>query len=159
MSGPAVCAAGRSCSRGTARADDRLSHRECGDGAAASGAGVYAGRAVLEGQRHLAAISVGNNPTFHGKLTTVEAFILDFSGDLYGKTIDVEFHRWIRDMIAFAGVEPLIKQMAQDVALTRDTNSPRNPHEYNSHRCDEFFGRHKQKPMPSGFPPLGMAHI
>ena len=85
------------------------------------GAGVYAGRALIDGHSHLAAISIGTNPTFHGTLTTVEAFILDFSGDLYGTIIDIEFHRWIRDMIAFAGVEPLIKQMAQDVALTCDT--------------------------------------
>ena len=65
------------------------------------------------------AISVGNNPTFDGKTTTVEAFLLDFDGDLYGRTIDVSFHRWVREMYAFSGVPPLVAQMTRDVELTR----------------------------------------
>lgn len=84
------------------------------------GAGIYAGRARVDGIAHRAAISVGTNPTFHGTLTTVEAFLLDFSGDLYGKTIDVEFHRWLREMLPFGGVDPLVRQMNLDVQATRD---------------------------------------
>jgi riboflavin kinase/FMN adenylyltransferase len=85
-------------------------------------AGVYAGRARLaSGQRVQAAISVGTNPTFQGTLTTVEAYLLDFSGDLYGQVMEVEFTRWLRDMYAFGGVEPLVRQMRLDVEETRRT--------------------------------------
>jgi riboflavin kinase/FMN adenylyltransferase len=84
------------------------------------GAGVYAGRARVDDTTYLAAISVGTNPTFHGVLTTVEAYLLDFDGDLYGKVMEVEFVRWVREMLTFGGVEPLIKQIAADVAVTRD---------------------------------------
>lgn len=53
-------------------------------------------------------------------MTTVEAFLLDFAGDLYGKTLDLEFHRWLREMLPFAGVEPLVRQMKIDVENTRE---------------------------------------
>ena len=82
--------------------------------------GVYAGRAIVDGAAHRAAISVGTNPTFAGAATTVEAYLLDFSGDLYGKTIDVEFHRYVREMLTFSGVETLVRQMNLDVAIARD---------------------------------------
>jgi riboflavin kinase/FMN adenylyltransferase len=62
---------------------------------------------------------VGTNPTFAGRETTVEAYLLDFAGDLYGATLDVAFHRWVREMTAFAGVDPLVTQMNRDVDLTR----------------------------------------
>ena len=83
------------------------------------GAGIYAGRARVDGFLHRAAISVGTNPTFHGTMTTVEAFLLDFEGDLYGKVIDVAFCRWLREMLPFGGVEPLVRQMKLDVADAR----------------------------------------
>ena len=82
-------------------------------------AGIYAGRAVVAGRSHVAAISVGTNPTFAGAQTTVEAHFLDFDADIYGQTIDLEFHRYIREMHTFGGVAPLVRQMARDVALTR----------------------------------------
>jgi len=85
--------------------------------------GVYAGVAAINGQNHIAAISIGNNPTFEGAATTLEAYLLDFHGDLYGKTIDLQFHRWVREMTAFGGVEPLVAQMQRDVAWTRQTIS------------------------------------
>jgi riboflavin kinase/FMN adenylyltransferase len=84
-------------------------------------AGIYAGVAVLrDGRRLKAAISVGDNPTFHGAVTTVEAFLLDFDGDLYGQVIDLEFHRWLREMWAFSGVGPLVKRIEKDVAEVRE---------------------------------------
>jgi len=85
-------------------------------------AGIYAGRAQLPDGRLLkAAISVGTNPTFDGKITTVEAYLLDFDEDLYGQTIEVEFHRWIREMLAFSGAGPLIERIKQDVKETQET--------------------------------------
>src|SRR4051794_229085 len=66
--------------------------------------GVYAGRLVrrgssgASGKAHPAAISVGTNPTFQGTRRTVEAFLLDFDGDLYGEHVGVEFVDRLRGM-------------------------------------------------------------
>jgi riboflavin kinase/FMN adenylyltransferase len=81
--------------------------------------GIYAGTTLVDGRPCRAAISVGTNPTFAGERTTVEAFLLDFAGDLYGQTLDVAFVRWVREMMTFAGVDPLVAQMRRDVDLTR----------------------------------------
>jgi riboflavin kinase/FMN adenylyltransferase len=82
-------------------------------------AGIYAGTATVDGRTYGAAISVGDNPTFEGRTTTVEAHLLDFSADLYGRTIDLAFHRWVREMLVFAGADPLVAQMRRDVEWTR----------------------------------------
>jgi riboflavin kinase/FMN adenylyltransferase len=82
-------------------------------------AGIYAGTVTVEGRVHGAAISVGDNPTFAGRTTTVEAHVLDFSEDLYGRTIDIAFHRWVREMLVFGGAGPLVAQMRRDVEWTR----------------------------------------
>ena len=87
--------------------------------------GVYAGRLVrrtstgASGDAHPAAISVGTNPTFQGSRRTVEAFLLDFDGDLYGEHVGVEFVSRLRGMEAFPDVESLVQAMDQDVADTR----------------------------------------
>jgi riboflavin kinase/FMN adenylyltransferase len=87
--------------------------------------GVYAGHLVLRdstgasGPRHPAAVSVGTNPTFQGSRRTVEAYLLDFTGDLYGEHVGVEFVQRLRPMAAFAGVDELVEAMARDVADTR----------------------------------------
>ena len=82
-------------------------------------AGVYAGTAMVDGRTYWAASSVGDNPTFEGGKTTIEAHLLDFSGDLYGRTIEVALCRWVREMLVFAGVGPLTDQMRRDVEWTR----------------------------------------
>jgi riboflavin kinase/FMN adenylyltransferase len=82
-------------------------------------AGVYAGQARVDGRVFRAAISIGDNPTFAGSAHTVEAFLLDFSEDLYGKTIDVSFQRWVREMYAFGSAGALVRQMERDVEWTR----------------------------------------
>ncbi|WP_249009616.1 bifunctional riboflavin kinase/FAD synthetase [Conexibacter sp. DBS9H8] len=67
-----------------------------------------------------AAVSVGVRPTFgDGLAPLVEAHLLDFSGDLYGRILTVEFHAFLRGEARFATVEPLIAQMRADVAETR----------------------------------------
>jgi riboflavin kinase/FMN adenylyltransferase len=81
--------------------------------------GIYAGWAVLRGQRLPAAISVGTNPTFEGKDRTVEAYILDFDEDIYGVELGVEFVERIRGMEKFDRVEDLIEQMGRDVEKAR----------------------------------------
>ena len=83
--------------------------------------GVYAGWGIVDGVRHAAAISVGTNITFDPDgLPRVEAFLLDFSGDLYGKRIEVQFVERLRGMIAFSGIENLVAQMHEDVRVTRE---------------------------------------
>ncbi|MEA2517388.1 MAG: riboflavin kinase / adenylyltransferase [Actinomycetota bacterium] len=86
--------------------------------------GVYAGRAQVQDSWFSAAINVGVNPTFGGdpEVTPVrvEAFILDFEGDLYGQTIRVEFHQRLRDEMRFTSVDDLIAQMHLDVDATRE---------------------------------------
>ncbi len=87
--------------------------------------GVYAGTLVLTGRDgranapRPAAISVGTNPTFSGTRRTVEAFLLDWSGDLYGEHVGVEFVQRLRPMTAFAGTDELLVAMAKDVTDTR----------------------------------------
>lgn len=98
-------------------------------GAAVPADGVYAGRVVrldaggsVSGEPALgvAAISVGTNPTFDGVRRTVEAFILDFDGDLYGEPIGVEFWHRLRGMVKFDSIDALIVQMDADVVRTRE---------------------------------------
>ena len=83
--------------------------------------GIYATWALVEGRRHGAATSIGVRPTFEGGLRTVEAFILDFDGDLYGETVTLEFVQRLRDELAFPDSAALVEQMRADVELTRAT--------------------------------------
>jgi len=91
--------------------------------------GVYAGRVVRldEWGRTVAgpplgtaAISIGTNPTFEVRQRRVEAYVLDFDGDLYGQALGLEFVRRLRGMEKFDDVEALIRQMDTDVAQTRE---------------------------------------
>lgn len=82
--------------------------------------GVYAGRLTVAGRTYPAAISVGSNPTFVGvPPKQVEAFVLDETLDLYDQVVDVAFVSRIRGMVAYEGVEPLIRQMNDDVTRVR----------------------------------------
>ena len=82
--------------------------------------GIYAG-AALE-QR--AAVSIGTNPHYGGRERRVEAHLLDFAGDLYGRRLVVELWRRLRDERAFASEEELVAQIAQDVDETRRAGRP-----------------------------------
>jgi riboflavin kinase/FMN adenylyltransferase len=82
--------------------------------------GVYAGWLTDGAFRYPAAISVGNNPTFHGVAQKqVEAYVLDRELDLYGHIVEVSFVDRIRGMVAFTGIDPLIVQMRDDVDRIR----------------------------------------
>lgn len=84
--------------------------------------GIYAGWVWVDGQRRLAVTNVGSRPTFtQGAVdTTVEAYILDFHQDIYGKTIRFEFAEYLRSEERFASVEDLVKQIHLDIQKTRD---------------------------------------
>ncbi len=84
---------------------------------ACPGHGVYACRV---GER-LAAVNVGVRPTFGADLNPlVEAYLLDFDGDLYGERLTVEFIRRLREEQRFESVEDLIAQMQRDIETTRE---------------------------------------
>jgi riboflavin kinase / FMN adenylyltransferase len=82
--------------------------------------GIYAGAA----SGHRAAISIGVNPHYGGVERRVEAFLLDFEGDLYGQRLIVELWRRLRDERAFASEEELIAQIARDVDAVRQADTP-----------------------------------
>lgn len=84
--------------------------------------GVYATRACLADGRTFAAVTnVGTRPTVNnGTNVTVEAYLLDFSGDLYGQTLRLEYHRKLRGEIQFDSLEALKAQISQDIESTRN---------------------------------------
>ena len=84
--------------------------------------GIYAGWYERpDGSRHRTAISIGRRPTFYGAdgELLVEAYLLDFSGDLYGEPARLSFVERLRDELAFDSVEDLVTQMGRDVERTR----------------------------------------
>jgi riboflavin kinase / FMN adenylyltransferase len=84
------------------------------------GYGIYAGAA----DGHLAAISIGTNPHYGGEERRIEAFLLDFDGDLYGKELTLELWQRLRDERSFASEEELVAQIARDVEATRRAERP-----------------------------------
>ena len=87
------------------------------------GDGVYAGRAAVAGGEFAAAISVGTKPTFTttGEAgRTVEAFLLNASGDYYDETMTLSFVRRLRDQRRYESAEALKAQMAKDVERVRE---------------------------------------
>jgi riboflavin kinase/FMN adenylyltransferase len=82
--------------------------------------GIYAGAA--EGYR--TAVSVGTNPHYGGEELRVEAFLLDFSGDLYGRRLVVELWRRLRDERVFPSEGELVAQIGRDVDETRSAERP-----------------------------------
>ena len=82
--------------------------------------GIYAGAAL----DHRAAISIGLNPHYGGTERRIEAFLLDFTGDLYGQRVIVELWDRLRDEASFASEAELIAQIAVDVEATRATTRP-----------------------------------
>ncbi len=83
------------------------------------GEGVYAGKARVGDEGYVAAINVGTNPTFGGEPLHVEAFLLDFEGEIRGRRIEVEFWERLRDEVVFASPSELARQIEADVRRTR----------------------------------------
>ena len=81
--------------------------------------GVYASRVLLPDGTHPAVTNVGMRPTFDGQRVTVETHILDYSADLYGQRVCVEFCRFLRDERKFDGPEALSAQIRSDTEQTR----------------------------------------
>ena len=88
------------------------------------GDGIYATWAHLESGTHMAATSIGLRPTFDdGENRTIEAFLLDFSEDIYGQSIRLEFVKHLRGEEKYDTVEALMEQIDRDVQDTRSALS------------------------------------
>ena len=88
------------------------------------GDGIYATWAHLESGTHMAATSIGLRPTFDdGENRTIEAFLLDFSEDIYGQSIRLEFVKRLRGEEKYDTVEALMEQIDRDVQDTRSALS------------------------------------
>lgn len=85
--------------------------------------GIYAG--AVGATR--AAVSIGTNPQYDGKERRIEAFLLDWDGDLYGRRLVVELWRRLRDEAAFGSERELVEQIARDVEDTRAATRPVEP--------------------------------
>lgn len=81
--------------------------------------GAYAGRVRAPEGDFVAALSVGYRPTFGGTQLRVEAFLLDFEGDLYQQRLELRFVSYLHPDIKFATPDDLVRQLKQDVADTR----------------------------------------
>ena len=82
--------------------------------------GIYAG----EADGHRAAVSIGTNPHYGGGERRVEAFLLDYDCDLYGRRLVVELWEKLRDEAAFASESDLVEAIADDVRRTREARRP-----------------------------------
>jgi riboflavin kinase/FMN adenylyltransferase len=82
--------------------------------------GIYAGWAA----GHRAAVSIGTNPHYGGSERRIEAFLLDFEGELYGERLIVELWRRLREERAFASEEELVAQITRDVEAARAAERP-----------------------------------
>ncbi len=80
--------------------------------------GVYACRAVVDGKVYPAVTNVGTRPTVSGQGVTVEPWILDFDGDLYGKKLTLKFYKFLRPEKKFDTLEDLKEQIQQDATET-----------------------------------------
>jgi len=94
--------------------------------------GIYAVRVGWRGKHYDGVASFGRRPMYDSGIVLLEIFLFDFSGDLYGETIDVAFVAFIRDEAKFASVQELIAQMQDD-----------------SHHAREALAR-----APGAFPPI-----
>jgi len=81
--------------------------------------GVYAGFVEIDSVRREACTNIGVAPTFGRGESKVEAHVLDFDGDLYGRVVDVGFVEKVRDERKFGGIEELRAQIRRDVEATR----------------------------------------
>jgi len=81
--------------------------------------GIYAVRVSFEGRRYDGVASFGRRPTFDDGPPLLEVHVFEFSGDLYGASIDVAFLAWIRSELKFTSVAELIRRMDEDCRLAR----------------------------------------
>ena len=82
--------------------------------------GVYATRAQVAGRVWVGATNIGRRPTFDAGHISIETYLLDFEGDVYGERMDLEILARIRGEVKFDGISELKAQIAKDVDVVRD---------------------------------------
>jgi riboflavin kinase/FMN adenylyltransferase len=88
--------------------------------------GVYAVKVLIDDQVYCGLTNIGYNPTFENNQLSVETHILDFSKDLLGETIRVNFIERLRDEKTFTSIEALSRQIEKDVLRARGLFSKLN---------------------------------
>ena len=81
--------------------------------------GVYACKATVAGETYLAVTNIGNRPTVGGHRVTVEPWLLDFHGDLYGKQLTLSFYRFLRPEKKFPSLDALKEEITKNAGETR----------------------------------------
>ena len=81
--------------------------------------GVYAAKAYFDGEERMAVVNIGRRPTVHGETVTVEPWILDFDGDLYGHTLTLALYDFLRPEQKFPSLEALTAAIRQNAVQTR----------------------------------------
>ena len=81
--------------------------------------GVYACECHIDGEVFWAVTNIGSRPTVDGHQTRAESWILDFAGDLYGKTVSLQFRKFLRPEVKFASLEELKTQIQQDATAAK----------------------------------------
>lgn len=78
--------------------------------------GVYASRVLFDGQEYIGVTNIGCRPTFQGESVRSETYIIDYSGDLYGRTVEVQIYKFIRPEKKFPDADSLKIQISSDVS-------------------------------------------
>jgi riboflavin kinase/FMN adenylyltransferase len=81
--------------------------------------GVYCCSAVVNGETYMAVTNIGNRPTVGGHRITVEPWLLDFDGDLYGQELTLHFYRFLRAEQKFPSLDALKAEIMKNAAETR----------------------------------------
>ena len=81
--------------------------------------GVYAGEVNVDNQTFKCVINVGNRPTFDDNVDSIEVYIIDYKGDLYGKDITVSFSKYLREIQRFESAQQLKEQIAKDIEVAK----------------------------------------
>lgn len=81
--------------------------------------GVYMTKTIVDGRSFLSVTNVGTHPTINTEKANLESHILDFDGDIYKKSIKIEFYKYIRGIIRFKNADELKAQIAKDILETR----------------------------------------
>ena len=89
--------------------------------------GIYAVRVGVDGRHHDGVANFGRRPMFDTGAVLLEVFLFDFTGDLYGKTLDVMFIEWIRPELKFDSIDDLVRRMDEDSRIARAALA-RTPH-------------------------------
>ena len=84
------------------------------------GFGVYASKVYFDGNEYTGVTNIGSRPTFQEDSVRSETYILDYSGDLYGKPVEIQLYKFIREEKKFPDGDALKKQISLDVQTVKE---------------------------------------